>query len=304
MRTTPHLSLSALDMFREVAKEGSILAAATKLNRVQSNISTRIKQLEERLGANLFHRGARGLTITEEGQILLQYADKLLSLSDEAFDALHSETPTGTFRIGTMESTAASRLPRYLSMYHARFPQVQIHLETDTAGGLTNRLLTNDIDVAFIAEPLTLDGIVSEPVFEEQLLLVSPPSFPSMRSCKQINGATIVAFEEGCAYRRYLQEWLLEENIQPGQILSVGSYLAILACVSAGTGYAVVPKSVLDVVASDGEFRRHKLPRRYSKIKTLLAWRKDFRSPKLDALNSLLRGDSLESKSGGRHGDI
>lgn len=190
-----------------------------------------------------------------------------------------------------MESTAASRLPKILSLYHARFPNVHIHLETGTAGGLSRRLLSNEIDVAFVAEPLTTGDVVAEPVFEEQLVLVTPPSFSSLRSRQQIHGATIVAFEEGCAYRWHLQEWLNDENIQPNNVLSVGSYLAMLACVSAGTGYAVVPKSVLDMVASEGEFRWHKLPKRFSRIKTLLVWRESFNSPKLNALRALLSGN-------------
>ncbi|MFY0611374.1 MAG: LysR family transcriptional regulator [Hyphomicrobiaceae bacterium] len=290
MRNVSHLNLHALEMFRHVAVEGSILAASAKLHRVQSNVSTRIKQLEEQVGAALFVRRARGLSLTEDGEVLLRYAEQMLALSNEALDALHSSYPTGEFRIGTMESTAAVRLPSVLSAYHKQFSDVQIHVETDTAGALTNRLLSGDIDVAFIAEPLSHAELVSEPVFVEQLMLISPPSFASLRNRQKINGATMIAFEEGCAYRRYLQDWLSEERIQPGQILSVGSYLAILACVSAGTGLAVVPKSVLDAIASDGDFKCHPLPKKYSKIATLLTWRGDYRSRKLEALRALLPG--------------
>ncbi|MGI9422046.1 MAG: LysR family transcriptional regulator [Hyphomicrobiaceae bacterium] len=283
-----HLELSTLEIFRQVALAGSISAAAAKLNRVQSNISTRVKQLEERLGTALFERNRRGLSLTEEGHTLLRYADRLLSLSDEAVDALQAAKPSGSLRLGTMESTAASRLPPLLSRYHAQFPDVEIHLETDTAGRLTRRLMSNEIDVAFIAEPVVVEGLQAVSVFEEQLLLVAPVSFPALRRSDEISGRTMIAFEEGCAYRRYLNDWLIEEGIVPGNILSVGSYLAILACVSAGAGYAVVPRSVLDTIATQGEFRRHQLPKRYSRIKTLLVWRQNYTSPKLDALRALL----------------
>ena len=98
----------------------------------------------------------------------------------------------------------------------------------------------------------------------------------------------MIAFEEGCAYRRYLNDWLIEEGIVPSNILSVGSYLAILACVAAGAGYAVVPKSVLETIATQGDFRRHRLPERYARIKTLLVWRENYSSSKLDALRALV----------------
>ena len=74
----------------------------------------------------------------------------------------------------------------------------------------------------------------------------------------------------------------------PGNILSVGSYLAILACVAAGTGYAVVPQSVLDTVSPTGDIRCYPLPGRLSRITTLVAWRDDYRSINFDALLDLL----------------
>jgi len=70
--------------------------------------------------------------------------------------------------------------------------------------------------------------------------------------------------------------------------MSVGSYLAILACVAAGTGYAVVPRSVLDVISSQGEFRLTPLPGRYARIRTMLAWRSDYTSVKLKAFREIL----------------
>jgi DNA-binding transcriptional LysR family regulator len=283
------LNLTALEIFRAVALDGSVSGAATNLNRVQSNISTRIKQLEDQLGTVLFLRHKRGLTLTDDGRVLLKYTDRLLSLASEAVEAIHTSAPSGIFRLGTMESTAASRLPEILSHYHNAYPDVDIHLVTDTAGGLTRRLIANEIDVAFIAEPLTVEGFKSEPVFVEELILIGPASSSAIRKSDEINGKTIVAFEEGCAYRRYLTEWLVDADITPGHILSVGSYLAILACVSAGTGYAVVPKSVLDMIASKGQFRQHKLPGRFRKIRTLAVWRESYESTKLDALRAILK---------------
>ena len=146
------LNLQALEIFRTVAIEGSVSKAAIKLNRVQSNISTRVKQLERQLEKNLFLRHSRGLTLTPDGQLLLAYTERFLQLSMEASEALKVGKPSGVFRIGTMESTAAARLPENLSRYHELYPDVQIELETDTAGGLMDRLLNYDIEIAFAAE--------------------------------------------------------------------------------------------------------------------------------------------------------
>jgi len=282
------LDLRALEIFRAVAIEGSVTKAAVKLNRVQSNISTRIKQLEQRLDKKLFLRRNRGLTLTPDGELLLSYTHRLLQLSLETSEALKVGKPRGLFRIGTMESTAAARLPEILSRYHELYPDVRIDLETDTAGGLLDRLQNHDIEIAFLAEPVSVERIDTQPVFEEQLVLVAPKSFPPLANTREISGKTVVAFEAGCAYRRYLEEWLLEAGIVPGGVMAVGSYLAILACVAAGTGYAVVPKSVLEIVSTKGEFRHYALPDHVSRIKTMLAWRSDYKSANLDALRALL----------------
>jgi DNA-binding transcriptional LysR family regulator len=286
--TIQSLDLRSLEIFRAVALEGSVSRAAEKLNRVQSNVSTRLKQLEQRLEKDLFVRSGRGLKLTEDGTLLLAYAERLLQLSAEAADALNEGKPRGLFRIGTMESTAAARLPETLSNYHTRHPDVRIELETGTTGWLIDRLQAHDVEAAFIAEPLSVEGITTAPVFEEALVLVAPKSFPPLDRPEAISGRTIVAFETGCAYRRYLEDWILDAGIMPGTVMTVGSYLAILACVAAGTGYAVVPQSVLNVVTSQGAFQLHPLPGRYARIKTLLAWRADYCSAKLDALRQLL----------------
>ncbi len=282
------LNLSALEIFRTVAIEGSVSKAAIKLNRVQSNISTRIKQLEQQLEKSLFLRHNRGLTLTPDGQLLLGYAERFLQLSMEASEALKAGKPSGVFRIGTMESTAATRLPEILSRYHELYPDVQIELETGTAGWLIDRLQNYDIEIAFTAEPVSFDWVTTQPVFEEQLILVAPQSFPPLENTNEISGKTVIAFEAGCAYRRYLEQWLLEAGIIPRSIIVVSSYLAIIACVSAGTGYAVIPQSVLDIVSTKGQFQRYDLPDSVSHIKTLLAWRSDYKSAKLDSLKELL----------------
>ena len=282
------LDLRSLEIFRTVAIEGSVTKAAMKLNRVQSNISTRIKQLEQYLKKNLFLRQNRGLTLTPDGHLLLSYADRLLQLSMEASEALNEGKPRGVFRIGTMESTAAARLPEILSRYHQLYPEVEIELETDTAGGLLDRLLNYDVEIAFVAEPVCFATISTQPVFEEELVLVVPQSFPPLENTSEISGKTVVAFKTGCAYRRYLEEWMLESGIVPGGVITMGSYIAILACVSAGTGFAVVPQCVLDTVSSKGQFRVYPLPNKVARIKTLLAWRSDYKSKKLNALKELV----------------
>ena len=120
------MDLAALKIFKSVVEHGGVNKAASKLHRVPSNVTTRIKQLEEQLGAKLFLRVGRRLALSAEGKLLLPFADQLLRLSSEAETALRNGNPRGTLRIGALESTAASRLPPVLSRYHELYPDVQI----------------------------------------------------------------------------------------------------------------------------------------------------------------------------------
>ena len=97
-----------------------------------SNVATRLKQLEEGLDTKLFHRHSRKLLLSSKGHLLLAYAEQLLRLSAEAELALRSGKPWGKLRIGTLESTAATRLPPVLARYHRANPEVQIELVTGT----------------------------------------------------------------------------------------------------------------------------------------------------------------------------
>ena len=282
------VELSDLEIFRSVALEGSVSRAAERLHRVQSNISTRVRQLEERLGVRLFLRRNRGLTLTAAGEALLPYAERLLDLSSEAEAALTDGTPRGGFRIGTLESTAAARLPDVLSRYHDSYPNVQVELLTDTTQGLLDRLLDYEIEAAFVAGPVSHVALETLPVFSESLVLVTPESFPPVARVDEITGRTVIAFKAGCAYRRYLEDWMLEAGITPGGVLETSSYHVILACVAAGTGFAAVPRSVLDAVAVKGEIRTHPLPGPAARVDTSLTWRADYTSAKLDALKAIL----------------
>jgi len=177
MRT---LDLDSLEIFRTVVSEGGVIRAASKLNRVQSNVTTRVRQLEERLGVRLFRRKGRALEPSPEGLVLLQYADRLLRLADEAQGVLQSGRPRGVFRLGSLESTAGSRLPSLLSRYHLEYPEVTVELVTGTTGALLRRMAAFEIEAAFISEPFTAPELNSSVMFDEELVLsLSRRSLPA-----------------------------------------------------------------------------------------------------------------------------
>ena len=282
------MDLVALQIFKTVAEAGGITRAAARLHRVQSNVTTRIQQLEARLGTRLFHRQKRRLVLSAEGRLLLEYAGRLLRLASEAQAALRNGAPQGLLRIGSLESTAAARLPPLLSRFHLAFPKVRLELITGTTGALVAKVLHNEIEAAFVAEPFTADDLEMQRAFDEQLVLIAPKSFRRVRSAKDIGHAAVLAFAAGCSYRRRLEAWLGRSKVAPDRVMEYGSYHAIVACVAAGAGIAVVPRSVIRAVRPEHDVAIHRLPADIANAKTLLVWRKGHRSGALDALRGQL----------------
>lgn len=296
MRT---LSLDELEIFRCVAREGGVLRAASRLHRVPSNVTTRIKQLEERLGVRLFQRQGRGLALTDSGQTLLGHADRLLRLAEEAEQDLRSGLVRGTLRLGSLESAAAARLPPVLSAFHVQHPDVAIELRTGTTATLLRLLEQFEIEAAFVSEPFEPGTWSSTPVFEEELVLITAKNAPAPRGAAHLDGCTMVAFPHGCSYRRRLVEWLAEAGASPARLLDLGSYHAIVACVAAGTGVGIVPAEVLDQTVLAGAVQRHRLPARLRVNRTHLVWTGDASAP-LRALLELLPARSRGRRDAAR----
>jgi DNA-binding transcriptional LysR family regulator len=282
------MDLVELKIFKAVAEQGGVTRAAAALHRVQSNVTTRVKQLEERLGTQLFHRQGRRLVLSAEGKLLLGYAERLLRLSAEAQSALQGRAPRGVLKIGALESTAATRLAPVLARYHRAHPAVGLELVTGTTGALLDKVHREELEAAFVAEPFAAGGLALRHVFTEELVLITPTEHVPVRSPKDIERRTILAFATGCSYRRRLEDWLARSNIVAERVMEYGSYHAIVACTAAGGGIAVVPKSVLRATGMEAQVMQHAMPARVARAKTMLVWRRSHRSSALDALRKEL----------------
>jgi DNA-binding transcriptional LysR family regulator len=282
------MDLAALRIFKAVVEHGGINKAAAKLHRVPSNVTTRIQQLEDKLGTKLFLRSGRRLSLSAEGRRLLPYAEQLLRLSTEAEAALRDGAPRGTLRIGALESTAATRLPPVLSRYHLLYPEVRIELVTGTSGALVAQVHKQEVEAAFVAEPFNADGLQTLAAFQEELVLITPKSFGKVRSAKDLGSRTVIAFTTGCSYRRRLEAWLGASRLLPDRVIEFQSYHAIIACVAAGSGIAVAPRAVIDLARGGRNLTVTALPAHVARTRTHLAWRPEHRSVTLEALKSLL----------------
>src|SRR3954470_6651062 len=282
------MDLAALRIFKAVVEHGGVNKAAARLNRVPSNVTTRVRQLEEELGTKLFLRAGRQLVLSAEGKRLLTYAEQLLRLSAEAEASMRNGKPHGLLRIGALESTAATRLPPVLSRFHQLYPDVHLELVTGTSGALVGHVHRQDVEAAFVAEPFNARELATQKVFVEELVLVTPKSFGRIRSPKDVGNRTVIAFANGCSYRRRLEAWLAGGKVLSDRVMEFQSYHAIVACVAAGSGIAVVPRSVIEMTRAGREVALTPLPAHIARARTQLVWLPAHHSVALEALKKLL----------------
>lgn len=290
------MDLADLDIFRSVVNEGGVTRAAEKLSRVQSNVTTRVRQLEEDLGVELFIREGKRLHLSPTGKLLLGYADRILDLAQEARNAVHDGTPRGPLRLGSIESTAAVRLPAPLTDYHRLYADVNLELQTGGIHELTTAVLAGRLDAALVVEPVTDAQLDKAVMYDEELVLVAAAGQDPIRSPHDVGSQTLLAFETGCPYRLRLEQWFARAGVLPARIVGMTSWHAILGCTAARMGVSLLPRMVLTSLPETKYLSIHPLPAGLDRAPTVLIWRKGAMSPKLSALMEVLTSHAKESR--------
>ncbi|NBF01527.1 LysR family transcriptional regulator [Pseudomonas sp. Fl5BN2] len=284
------MEFSQLRIFQAVAEEGSITRAAERLHRVPSNLSTRLKQLEEQLGVELFLRERQRLQLSPAGKVLLDYAGRLFALHDEAHAAVQGGQPAGDFVLGTMYSTAAIHLPELLARYHRTYPAVNLQVQSGPSGELLEGLLTGRLDAALVDGPLQLAGLDGVPLCDETLVLISEADHPPVRTARDVEGRSVFTFRQGCSYRMRLESWFAHYHAVMGRAMEIESYQGMLACVIAGSGVALMAQSMLDSLPGRESVAVHALAEPFAHATTWLMWRKGMLGANLNAWIELQQG--------------
>jgi DNA-binding transcriptional LysR family regulator len=242
----------ALDTFLAVARCGSVTGAAEELHTVQSNVTARLKQLESELGVALFARHSRGMNLTAPGTKLVAYAQRLGSLSAEAAMAVRDDgSVRGSLRLGSMETTAALRLPALLGGFHERHPQVQIEVRTGPTSELLEHVLAQRVDGAFVAGPVSHPSLASHVAFREELVLIAARAAEPMADKLRRGALTAIVFRQGCSYRQRLETEFARRGWLPYRRIEFGTVEGILGCVAADVGVTVLPRAVAERFGGD-----------------------------------------------------
>jgi len=180
------MDLRQLRYFVAVAERGGFGAAASALNVAQSALSRHIKQLEHELGGALLERGARGVSVTESGKVLLARGRWLLGAVDDIKAEVRTENrePSGTVRLGAPSSLADILYAPLAKIFVERFPRVRLELSEGLTETLSDRLLRAELDVGIVTVPQPNDHLDYETLVIEQVFLIGPPRDPLLQKSK------------------------------------------------------------------------------------------------------------------------
>ncbi|WP_054025653.1 LysR family transcriptional regulator [Bacillus sp. FJAT-28004] len=260
-----------LKIFQTVAAHGSISKAALELNYVQSNVTARIKLLEQELDTPLFYRHKRGMILNTEGKRLLEHSRDILSKMEEMKRTFHNKSnPSGVLEIGIVETVIA--LPHILSSYYSKYPNVELSLKAGVTDHLLQEVLDMKLDGAFVTGPIRHPLIEQVEVIQEKLVLVTKGDAFSM---EDITTKPLLLYNKGCGYRGRLESWMKVEGIIPKQIMEFGTFGTIIGSVAAGVGITIIPESSIVDLAANGIVYCHSVPEPYRDITTIFIRRKD-----------------------------
>ncbi|WP_110950162.1 LysR substrate-binding domain-containing protein [Pseudomonas bohemica] len=265
-----------LKVIDAVARHGSMNKAAVELNTVQSNVSSRIRSLEDELGVSLFQRSAKGVQITPAGRRVLPYAARLSKLLSDASAAARDDgKPSGVLEIGTLETTLALRLPLLIARFAQAYPDVRPLVRTGTTSSLIQGVVECKLEGAFVAGPVSHPELQVETVFHEELVLVTSRAVRALEAVKAITQLKTVVFRVGCSYRQRLDALLASLGMLAPEPLEFGSIDAIIACVSAGVGVTLLPRGVVATAWREGLIAVHEIPSVFAQVETVFVRRID-----------------------------
>ncbi len=271
------MDLHTLIFFSEAARTGSFSVAAKNLNYAQSNLSSRIKQLEDELGEPLFYRHKRGVKLTAKGQLFYEYTLRILELQKEAVTVIRDmDHPRGKLVLGSIEATALHDLPKLFSDYHARYPEVKLSLQTDMNDVFEGEVLKRKLDGAFLAGPVIHPDLDSVFLKQDKLVLVGGREERLLDAGRILMEEPLITFPDGSVFRRRL-EFLLSSHkaLYKDRFTIFNSLGAMISNICAGIGYGYLPWTIVAPYIQSGAMKYYPLYDPYADLEIVFIYRKD-----------------------------
>ncbi|MEO4052223.1 LysR family transcriptional regulator [Solibacillus sp. CAU 1738] len=247
--------------FKKVIEMGSFTQAAENLGYTQSTVTSHIHALEEHLGAPLFNRMGRKVSLTDIGNKLLPYTQEILDTYGKIESITSSEEDIkGELKIAAPESLTVYRLEPILREYRKKFPNVSISLTNATCGDNKKAILNGSADIAFVMLPKMQDSdLIVHQLLDESIVLVGSPdcslNIVDSRYENQKISECLITNEKECSYRRVFEEYLREQRIAPYSTMELWSIEAIKRCVMSGLGISYLPLMTVTDEIQEGKLK-------------------------------------------------
>ena len=234
------LDIDMLRCFMEVAKTGSFTKARNNIGLTQSGVSVKIRRLEERLSSQIFNRTSKSLSLTLEGEKLLDYAGRILSVHDEAVSRLTKPKASGKLRIGIIDYFIPELLPGLLSKFRKQYPNIHLEVHTDVGINLIPMFEKGKLDLVVTGKD-AYEGDCRI-LAQEPLIWAVDKDFEGSPHEEAVNLALLPA---PCSFRNIAIEGL-EKADRKWEIVFTGTSIAnIQAAVQAGMGLSILPLGAL-----------------------------------------------------------
>ena len=255
------VKLELYRVFQEVARMGNISAAAQNLFISQSAVSQSIKQLEEQLQVRLFSRSTRGVVLTSEGKLLLDYVSHGLGLIQcgEEKLAQSRQLLTGELIIGASDTVTKTYLVSRLEAFHQNYPAIQIRILNGTSQMVLDYLHAGQVDIAFASEPKDKDAYSVRHCFDTHQLFVAAPNydcdFDHVHSMEEIAAFPLILLERKASSRVFLEQYFLQSGITLTPEIELSSRSLLVSLARIGLGVAGVTLEFVQKALDSGDIR-------------------------------------------------
>ena len=253
-------TLQQLRILKAIASEKSLTQASKILFISQPSISKQVKILENRLGILLINRENNKISLTEAGQVFLQYSERILALCEESCRALNDlkNGDRGNLIIGASQTIGTYLLPRILAMFAQAYPQIDLKVQVDSSRIIAKNVVDREVDIAIIGGDIPIElkkNLKVESFVEDEFALIIPISHPfAIEKKKLINKDDLyhlnfITLNSNSTIRKFIDDILIQNNIETKQfniIMQLNSIEAIKTAVSLGLGVAFVSSSAIE----------------------------------------------------------
>jgi DNA-binding transcriptional LysR family regulator len=283
-----------LRAFAAVAREGSFSGAAEQLYVSQPAISKHVASLEAEVGSQLVVRNRRGAHLTPAGELLADYvlrAEALLANARRAL-AAGGDAQVGTLAVAASGIPGTYLLPSVLARFHEQHPAVELDFRLSTSAGALDLVRAHEVELALVGGLTVPPELESEPLVEDEVVLVGPPSLAGRRlRAKDLDGLTWISREEGSATREAVESARWQVGLRSVRALELPSWESVKLAVASGAGIAAISRVALSSELETGTLAILDVPRwRLQRTIAVLTARDVPLTPPAERFLELLRG--------------